>query len=447
MSDTALSYHEPGIILILAQSSFLILLNVVGSTIDHYLYCGLVAQVLLGMAWGKPGANILSDDFQQVVTQLGYLGLIAIIFEGGLSTSARTIQQNLQLSICVALTGILLPLGLSYSLLSLASATKLQAFAAGAALCSTSLGTTFNLLKTTDLTSTRLGVVLTSAAMLDDVIGLIMIQILSNLGSNTGSLKAATVVRPVFVSIGFATVLVLVCAYICKPIMRFPPVQTLVNSLLVNSLVYFLVCTIFLLALITSASYAGTSILFATYLAGACLSWLATDPGRPEKPSAEVISIALTPAENCSTAHTPSSCVSGLTGQGLPERQQDTSPEISLEPSIKPDGSAQQPTPPPEDGKPWTAGSPVASSTISRGGSLEQTGRSMRMYHAYYAPSVDHILKPFFFVCIRWRRPQSVNNHADKLLGIYRLFNTYCKDVPSPSTLAWYYLCHTYVIW
>lgn len=51
MSDLALSYHEPDIILILAQSSFLILLNVVGSMIDHYFYCGLVAQVLLGMAW------------------------------------------------------------------------------------------------------------------------------------------------------------------------------------------------------------------------------------------------------------------------------------------------------------------------------------------------------------------------------------------------------------
>lgn len=329
---------------------------------------------------------MLSDDFQQVITQLGYLGLIAIIFEGGLSTSARTIQQNLQLSICVALTGILLPLGLSYSLLSLASATKLQAFAAGAALCSTSLGTTFNLLKTTDLTSTRLGVVLTSAAMLDDVVGLIMIQILSNLGLNTSSLKAATVVRPVFVSIGFATVLILVCAYICKPIMRFLPVQTLVNTIMVNSTVYFLVCTIFLLALITSASYAGTSILFATYLAGACLSWLAADPTQRKKHTSEAISNPLAPARNCAPAHTPSSSVSGLTRQGLPERQEGGLTEISLQPSIERDTHAQQRTPAPEDDRPGTAGSPVVSSTITRDDSLGQAGRGLRMYHDYYAP-------------------------------------------------------------
>jgi len=34
------------------------------------------------MAWGTPAAALLSNDFQEVVTQLGYLGLIAMIFEG-----------------------------------------------------------------------------------------------------------------------------------------------------------------------------------------------------------------------------------------------------------------------------------------------------------------------------------------------------------------------------
>ena len=73
------------------------------------------------------------------------------------------------LSLGVALTGIAAPIALSFILGSLTNASTVQCFAAGSALCSTSLGTTFAVLRSSKLTATRLGVVLTSAAMLDDV--------------------------------------------------------------------------------------------------------------------------------------------------------------------------------------------------------------------------------------------------------------------------------------
>lgn len=78
----------------------------------------------------------------------------------------------------VALTGIVAPIVMSYTLMGLVNATPLQAFAAGAALCATSLGTTFTVLRTTGLASTRMGVVLTTAAMIDDVVGMSFKQIL-----------------------------------------------------------------------------------------------------------------------------------------------------------------------------------------------------------------------------------------------------------------------------
>merc|ERR1712000_500890 len=124
------------------------------------------------------------------------------------------------MGILVAITGIAAPMGLSFVLSPLAGASSLQAFAAGAALCSTSLGTTFTLLATSGLSSTRLGVVLTSAAMMDDVVGLIMVQVISNLGSSP-SLDAVTVIRPVFVSLAFAILLPLACRFIVLPTTKF----------------------------------------------------------------------------------------------------------------------------------------------------------------------------------------------------------------------------------
>lgn len=83
-SETApsLPYHEPAVVTILVQTSFLLLLNVVNAALDRILYCGLLGQVLVGIAWGTPGAKWLSVDVEEVVVQLGYLGLILLVFEG-----------------------------------------------------------------------------------------------------------------------------------------------------------------------------------------------------------------------------------------------------------------------------------------------------------------------------------------------------------------------------
>jgi Kef-type K+ transport system membrane component KefB len=198
---------------------------------------------------------------------------------GGISTSFPSLKANILLSLFVALTGICVPIGLSFTLQGIAGATPLQAFAAGAALCSTSLGTTFTILRTTGLTDTRLGVVLTSAAMLDDVVGLVMVQIISNLGAAGSGFNSTTVVRPVFVSLGFAVV----CPFACWSLVS--PITSVLNKyreknpegwfqrLIVRQQTTFIIHTLILMAMVTGSSYAGTSNLFAAYLSGAMASW------------------------------------------------------------------------------------------------------------------------------------------------------------------------------
>lgn len=82
MASAALSYEEPAIKTILIQSSFLLLLNVINWILDNAIYCGLLGQVFVGIAWGVPGANWLSLEVQDTIMQLGYLGLILIVYEG-----------------------------------------------------------------------------------------------------------------------------------------------------------------------------------------------------------------------------------------------------------------------------------------------------------------------------------------------------------------------------
>lgn len=78
----ALPYREPDIVTILIFAAFLLLLTIANYALDRLLYCGLVGQILLGVAWGVPGANWLTREAQDTIMQLGYLGLILIVYEG-----------------------------------------------------------------------------------------------------------------------------------------------------------------------------------------------------------------------------------------------------------------------------------------------------------------------------------------------------------------------------
>jgi hypothetical protein len=89
MSASSLPYHEPDIVTILVQTSFLLLLNIVNAALDKLLYCGLLGQVLIGIAWGSPGAKWLSVHAEETIVQLGYLGLILLVYEGALLSFLR----------------------------------------------------------------------------------------------------------------------------------------------------------------------------------------------------------------------------------------------------------------------------------------------------------------------------------------------------------------------
>lgn len=224
---------------------------------------------------------------------------------GGLSTSFVQLKSNFVFSALVAVTGVSIPMGLSFILMHLLSATPLQAFAAGAALCSTSIGTTFTILSTTGLTKTRLGVVLGSAAMMDDVMGLVMVQIISNLGSasSSSSFDPVVIIRPILVALGFAVGLVLICRFLILNIVRlFQPRKLYVHfSQAVMSMDFLFVAHMCLLVgLVAGATYAGTSGLFAAYLAGASISWFDEVIAASTEPQAEGIELQDRPGQNTS---------------------------------------------------------------------------------------------------------------------------------------------------
>ena len=290
----ALPYHEPTLIQLLVLASFLYLCNIARIVTDYFLYAGIVAEITLGIVYGSPLANLLPADWEHTFTALGYLGLILVVFEGttplarsstgananvqhigGLSTNLPVLVSNLPLSTLCALVGIGLPIALSFALLNVGFGYRpLEAFAAGAALSSTSLGTTLAALNSVTksnpvkgpsqlsnstresvdgsipmsndqqedmntstptlpseptLQQSRIGTVLISAAIIDDVIGLVIASLIpalatidsetSSSGSGQGRDNLAwTIVRPLLSSCLIAAVGAIVARFILRPL-------------------------------------------------------------------------------------------------------------------------------------------------------------------------------------------------------------------------------------
>lgn len=301
-STSYLPYEEPGINVILSLTSFLLLLNGVRFALDRLLYCGIIGEILIGVVWGLPvgGTAWLTEGTQGAIQAFGYLGLIGLVFEGGLSTDLALLRKSAYMSISIATVGLLMPIALSFILLVLpfssstgmAYPSPLAAFSAGASLCSTSLGTTFAILSSANLQRTRVGVVLVGAAMMDDIVGLVMVNIVTTLGGGgTGGWKIA---RPVISSFGLLLVTLGFMTFVLGPVWTWLSVslggdprpstaQTSHKNNLLKSLtnlthhipnLNLILSTLVLIALVTIASFIDASVLFAAFIAGGIVNYI-----------------------------------------------------------------------------------------------------------------------------------------------------------------------------
>ena len=95
----SLPYHEPSVLTILILSSFLLGTNIVNHLLDNAIYCGLIGQLFMGVAYGSPGGNLLGPEVEHTIVQLGYLGLLLIVYEGMSNNSIHTMGKSEQLMI------------------------------------------------------------------------------------------------------------------------------------------------------------------------------------------------------------------------------------------------------------------------------------------------------------------------------------------------------------
>ena len=193
---------EPGILEILLELVVILLAAKLGG--DLFERAGLppvLGELVLGIVIGNLrliGIPVF-DGFARSITLeiLAELGVIILLFQVGLESSVQEMRKVGLTAFLVALFGVIAPffLGWGVSIWFLPQETVYVHAFIGATLCATSVGITARVLKDLNKTSTREAQIILGAAVIDDIMGLIILSVV------TGIISAAAHVSGVGVSL------------------------------------------------------------------------------------------------------------------------------------------------------------------------------------------------------------------------------------------------------
>lgn len=156
----------------------------------------------MGMLWMSTGA--LPASFAKPFEAVGCVGLMLMLFDGGVNMDIPVLKKMGGKATAVALSGVVFPMVMAYALLAAMGFGPMESLAVGSALASTGIGFTLSLMKDLDLLATPLGQLVAAAAMIDDVSSMVLLAILQGATSivETGEADAFAMVKPVIASLG-----------------------------------------------------------------------------------------------------------------------------------------------------------------------------------------------------------------------------------------------------
>jgi Kef-type K+ transport system membrane component KefB len=154
----------------------------------------LIMQLLQGTTTLDPAALSATFNAQsEVIATLAELGVVILLFEIGLESDLQALLQVGVQAAVVAVVGVTVPFGLGTAgLMGLFHIPAIPAIFAGAALTATSIGITAKVLAELQRLASREGQIIIGAAVLDDVLGIIVLAVVGGL-VKTGEVQVANI--------------------------------------------------------------------------------------------------------------------------------------------------------------------------------------------------------------------------------------------------------------
>jgi len=188
---------------------------------------GLIGEILIGVLI----ANIAGGDFMHdflgiafdgeyksdtyiVIYTLAELGVIFLLFSVGLETKVKDLIGSGKAAFLCALLGVILPFiaGLAV-VLAIGGYDLNAAMFMGAAMVATSVGITARIIKDMRLMDVKESRIIIAAAVIDDVLGMIVLAIVKGMALNEGGLDIIDLVIVIVKSVAFVLIAIAIAKY------------------------------------------------------------------------------------------------------------------------------------------------------------------------------------------------------------------------------------------
>ena len=193
---------------------------------------GLIGEIIMGVVianlvigdfslmefldLGMPAPGVEGDHgsgVYPIVYAMAELGVIFLLFTVGLETKVNDLMKSGKAAFFCALMGVIVPFILGFALIMGTEGNMNHALFLAAAMVATSVGITARIIKDLKLMDTREARIIIAAAVIDDVLGMIVLAIVKGM-AESGELSILNVASITLQAVVFVLVVIAICKWV-----------------------------------------------------------------------------------------------------------------------------------------------------------------------------------------------------------------------------------------
>ena len=185
----------------------------------------VVGSLIAGVILGPSVLNIVQEN--SFINQIAEIGVIMLMFLAGIGTDFGELKKTGFASFIIALIGVIVPMaggaatyGAFFGFDFSSSEHLCRTIFVGVVLMATSVSITVETLRELGKLKGRMGTAILGAAIIDDIIGIIVLTLITSVSGNEGEETTSPWVSIIKIALFF--VFVVVCALIVKLISKIP---------------------------------------------------------------------------------------------------------------------------------------------------------------------------------------------------------------------------------
>lgn len=197
-----------------------VLARVAAVVIEKFGFPGLIGEIIVGILVANIVINDTSlvdlldlgtgTDNNAILYTFSELGVIFLLFSVGLETRVKDLLGSGKTAFLVALLGVVVPFILGFAYIAVTGGAFEAAMFLAAAMVATSVGITARVIKDMHLMDVRESRIIIAAAVIDDVLGMVVLAIVQGIAGSEGGLNIVDLMIVILKAVVFVVGVILI---------------------------------------------------------------------------------------------------------------------------------------------------------------------------------------------------------------------------------------------